>query len=224
VNREAELDRPSRVACSDLLDHHGLNIKCLLSINSNDSCLANPRLLADVLVTVKEQSRLYATNVAAKCLEAQMNLILSVVDVAWRIVCDEHVNWRKCRNQAFNLILVVEKVTSWLVTPRASEATENQATIALCAKMQIKYGGWKRASAIVIALNGKAARALCHLCRLQNDAVIHITAGNQNIGSLVCQTLDKRVFVGNDEELHGGLTTCISGASQPPTASEVCLG
>jgi len=94
-----------------------LNIKSLLSINSNYSRLANPRFLADVLVTVKEQTRLHATNVANKCVEAQMNLIVSVVDVAWRVVCDEHVDRRKCRHQTLNFILVVEKVASWLVSP-----------------------------------------------------------------------------------------------------------
>lgn len=184
------------------LDRRRRNTESLLSINSNDFRPANLRLLADVLVTVKEQARLHATNIASKGLEAEMDFVVSVVDASGRIVGDEHVNWRKCSHQTFDLILVVEKVPSWLISPRATEAAEHQTTVALCAKMQVEDRSWERASAVVIAFNGEDSRTLCRLCRLQNDVVSNVTAGDQDIGSLPCQALDERVFVGDDKEHH----------------------
>ena len=41
-----------------------------------------------------------------------MNVVVSVVNVAWRIVSDEHINWRKGRKKLRHLILIVKKVTS----------------------------------------------------------------------------------------------------------------
>jgi hypothetical protein len=182
-----------------LLGHHRLNIKCLPSINSDDSRLSNPRLLADVLMAMKEQSRLNAANVTAKSLEAEMNLIISVVNVPRRIVGDENINRRKRSNQIRNLILLVKKVTSWLVSPRAVETAERKTTETLRPKMQVENGSGKRSNAVVISFDSEYARALRCLCRLQNELVCHITARNQNVRTLTGRCLRKPVIVGNDE-------------------------
>lgn len=192
--------------CIRLLDLHCLNLKSLLSMNTDDSRLADARLLADVLMAVKEQARLDATNVTNKCLEAQMNVIVSVVNVAWRIVSDEHINRRKSRKKLCDLILIVEKVTSRLVSPRTAETAKSQAAETLCAKMQVNNGSRKRTSAVVIAFNGENARALHHLCSLQNDQVCHVTARNQNVRTLTRRSLRERVVVRYDEDVHDGLT------------------
>jgi hypothetical protein len=144
-----------------------------------------------------------------------MDLVVSVVDVSWGIVSDEHVNGWKSRNQTLGLVLVVEKVTSRLISPRTAEAAEHQTTVTRCMKMQVKDGSRERASAVMIALDGKDARTLHHLCRLQNDVVPNVTAGNQNIGSLACKALDERVFVGNDKEHHSGLSPSATAAGEP---------
>ncbi len=90
-----------------------------------------------MLMAVKEETRLRTTKITGKGLEAQMNLVVSVVDVSRRIVGDEHIHGRECGDQTPDLILIVKKVPPWFVSPRATETTEHQAAKTLSAKMQV---------------------------------------------------------------------------------------
>jgi hypothetical protein len=109
-----------------------------MSINTDDSRLADARLLTDVLMAMKEQSWLSATNIARKRLEGQMNFVLSVVDVSWRIVGDKHINPWECGNRIFDLILVIKKVAARLVSPRTTETAKGQIAKTFDPKMHVK--------------------------------------------------------------------------------------
>ncbi len=114
-----------------------------------------------MLMAVKEETRPRTPNVTGKGREAQMDLVLSIVDVSRRIVGDEYIHRRECGDQTPDLILIVEKVPTWFVSPRATETAEHQAAKTLSAKVQVEDGRRKWRSAIVIAFDGEDARTLC---------------------------------------------------------------
>jgi hypothetical protein len=187
------------------LDYRRLNLKTSLSVNTDDPRLADARLLADVLMAVKEQARLDATNVSNKRLEAEMDLVVSVMNVSWGIVSHENINAWESSEQPRHFNLLVEKMASRLVPPRATKAAERQTPKARRPKMQVNDGSGKGSSTVVIAFDGEDAGTLGRLCRLQNDLVCHVAAGNENVCTLSRRRLRERVVVRNHEELHAGL-------------------
>ena len=97
-----------------------LNVQSPLSTNSDDSRVAESCLLIKVLVSVDEQPRSCALDVANERLETKMNIIVAVVDVPWRVVGDKDIDGRKGRQQMLDLWLLVKVVAAWLIAPRGS--------------------------------------------------------------------------------------------------------
>ena len=108
-------------------------------------------------MSVEKEARLDATNIAAKRLETQMDVIVSVMNVAWRIMCHEHIYRRKRSKKRSHLILAVQMVTAWLVAPRTAETAESQTAETLCAKVQVNDWSWEWTSAVVITFDREDA-------------------------------------------------------------------
>ena len=95
----------------------GLQLDPLVAIDAKDPARAHQRLLVDVLVPVQEQPWLNAVDILQARVEAEVDLILAVMDMPRRVVRDEHVNGWETREQPPGLGLVVEVVAPRLVLP-----------------------------------------------------------------------------------------------------------
>ena len=71
-----------------------------------------------MLVALDEPARLRTFEVAHECLEAEVNVVVAVVNVTWGVVRDEDIDRGKRGHQVLNLGLLVKGMAAWLVAPR----------------------------------------------------------------------------------------------------------
>jgi hypothetical protein len=68
-------------------------------------------------MTVEEQSRLHASDIAVEGFKSKVDFIVPVVDMPWRVVRDEYIHRRKGGKLALGFVLLVKEVSSRLIPP-----------------------------------------------------------------------------------------------------------
>lgn len=108
-------------------------------------------------MAVEKEARLGALDVRGEGFEADVNVIVSVVNVAWRIVGNKHVNRWKCGEHSGHLVLGVEMMAARLVLPRALKAAEGQSSEGFKMEVQIDNRSRKWRVAVVVSFDGEDA-------------------------------------------------------------------
>ena len=117
--------------------------------------VANPGFLVYVLVAVDEPPRTRTLDVGDEGIEAKVNVIVAVVNVARGVVRNEDIDWGKRGHQVLNLRLLVEEVSARLVAPRTVETAEAHPVNDMSGKVKVNDGWREWLTAVVVAFDGQ---------------------------------------------------------------------
>jgi hypothetical protein len=101
----------------------------------------------------------------------QVDLILAIMHVPWRIVRDEHIHGRKFQHVPLDFRLFEKIVATGLVLPGATKTAEHYASESKYTQVQISNRRRKGGAGIVVAFDCYNLAAVTLLRGFENDGV-----------------------------------------------------
>ncbi len=124
-----------------------------LAVDADYSRVADLGLPIHVLVAVDEPPRTRTFDVGDESIEAKVNVVVAVVNIARGVVRDEDIGREKRNHQLLNLRLLVTEMSAWLVAARAVETAEAHSVNGMGGEVKINDGWWERLTAVVVAFD-----------------------------------------------------------------------
>jgi hypothetical protein len=112
------------------------------------------------MVAVKKPPRMGAYHVGVESIEANVNLVVAVVDHSWRVVGYEDIDTGERSEGTLHPWLLEKIVALWFVFPCAAETSELDATNSVDAKMQVNDGSLEGGATVMVAFDGENVSAL----------------------------------------------------------------
>ena len=153
----------------------------LVTKSADNPSVADHGFHVVMLMAMQKKPRLAAGQIIVKGGKADMDLVIPIVDQAWRVMGKKNVHRRELRHRSFDFLLLKQIMASGFVFPGAAETTKGKPAKLKCLQMQISDGCRKRGTRIVVALHGENFGTTGAVGNFQDDFVRHVTERYQHV-------------------------------------------
>ena len=168
----------------------------------NDPRIGEHGFLRVVLMPVEEESRLRSHDVGVEGGEADVNLVVAVMDQPGRVVCHEDIHWGERVQVVLDFVLLEQVIALGLVFPRAAKAAKCYTAELKGGQVEVADGGTKWRAGVMVAFHGDDFTTGALGGDTEDDVVRQVAAADEQVGVGFGDLSAYEFIVCNDQQVH----------------------